>query len=480
MSVVPDTAAAISEALAIESTTESASAVKRAVAHSIRAVDPAVSIETTEYFNHSFAPDLVLKWEKAPRRDERFVFLRFNEEPEWITEELPRLADRHPLVYGLSPTREDPDVEVLAERSRETETLVTDPRGVDQLGSGSSAGIDSFVSRTIVRGGRGLVDKPRAEHATREIVAGFQGALAADEGRTRSAVDTAEDYLRPGESAQVLRFLQAMWVSAGAAPERFPAEVGVAADPGNEALRFLIEQEDEIADDDFWRALGSSVTVERLSELGISGSFRNLQHLVKANLDRLWGRAVRVRPDQPRLDDKEETLTWRIELNLLALTGSDFTAYVGASVEDIAQVKLGDRGPRGVSVEELRARSRAVAVDSLELSNGERTVTYSASDQETDVAKDDELTAVATALGTTVVQRATITVGARHLDLDFTTSTASARTSAKPPLTDILGVGLPLLWPLSTRDREAFTSMMAAARERETMDLFSLLPEPEE
>lgn len=467
-----DTAAEIREALAIDRTADSAAAVKRAVAKSLRAVDAGVTVETTDYFNHSFVPDLVLKWERAPKRDERFVFLRFNDEPEWIAEELPRLANKHPVVYGLRTMAHKQNDELSAQ-SKEADTLITDPGGVDQLSATRTTGIESFVSRTIIRGGRGLVDEARAVSATADIAQGFEAARVADEERTRSAVDAAREFLRPSESSRMLRFLQATWVGSGAPTETFPADVGAPADPGDEGLRFLIEQ-DEIADDAFWRGIGSSLTVERLSELGISGAPPNLQHIVRANLDRLWAKAVRVRPDQPRLDDDAYILTWRMEFNLLALTGSDFTAYLGSTVEDIAQVKVPEPFTRGVTVEELRARARAIAVDSLELSNGQRVVTYRSSDQETDVAKDDELATVAKALGSASVQRATITVGARHLELDFTTSTASARTSAKPPLTDILGLGLPLLWPLAEPDAATFASMMAAARDQQTLELFPL------
>ena len=71
------------------------------------------------------------------------------------------------------------------------------------------------------------------------------------------------------------------------------------------------------------------------------------------------------------------------------------------------------------------------------------------------------------------VQRATITVGGRHLELDFISFTASARTSGRPPLTDILGVGLPLLWPLAELDVAAFMTMMTEARQQQTLELFS-------
>jgi hypothetical protein len=472
LSAKRDTAAEIRKALSIDSTAESTAAVKSAVSRSIRAVDAAVLVETTDYFNHSYAPDLVLKWDRGALRDERYVFLRFNDEAEWIAEELPRLEKRHPLVYGLSATVEDADAEALAVRSVEAETLVTDPQGVDALAAVPPAGIESFVSRTIIRGGRGLVDERRATRATATIGAGFEAARAADPLRTRSAADAAEEFLRPLESARLVRFLHAMWIGSGAAAEDFPVTSGPPGDPGDEGLKFLLEH-DEIAEGEFWRGLGHTLTIERLSKLGVHGSPANLQHLVRANLDRLWERAFRVRADQPRLDYAGAKLLWRMEFGLLTLAGGNFTAYLGSSVEDVAQVKV--EVADGVTVEELRHRARSVAVDSLELTNGQRVVTYGSSDQETDVASDDELSALASTLGAAVVHRATISVGGRHLELDFTRTTASARTSGRPPLTDILGAGLPLLWPLAGEELEEFMTMIAEAREQQTLDLFSSL-----
>lgn len=236
-----DTASEIREALSITGTTASTEAVKRAVRRSIRAVDASVSIETTDYFNHSYAPDLVLRWDRPSASDERFVFLRFNDEPGWIIEELPHLAPRHPVVYGLAPTREAEATETLARRSRETETLVTDPGGVDQLAQVPASGIASFVSRTLMRGGKGLVDEARAESATADITGGFEAARAADTERTKSAATAAVDFLRPLEAGHIVRFLQAMWVAGGAPVDSFPAETGTAADLGNEGLKFLID-----------------------------------------------------------------------------------------------------------------------------------------------------------------------------------------------------------------------------------------------
>ncbi len=82
------------------------------------------------------------------------------------------------------------------------------------------------------------------------------------------------------------------------------------------------------------------------------------------------------------------------------------------------------------------------------------------------------LVRVAIALGSARVQRATVTVSGRHLELDFISFTGSAHTSGRPPLTDILGVGLPLLWPLAESDIAAFMAMMTDARQQQTLELF--------
>jgi hypothetical protein len=471
-----NTAASIQNALHIEGTIGSVAAVKEAVARSIRAVDASVEIETTDYFNHSFAPDFVLKWGHSSAGSERYVFLRPNGESEWITEELPRLSRHHPLVYGLFPTVEDEHTETLALKSAEAETLVTDPSAVDQLASIEEKSLESLVSRTLVRGGKGLVDDSRASQTTHGIANGFKAARDADADLTRSAIETAEGFLRPAEASLVLRFLRAAWVSSGGATNDFPAPKESTVDPGDDGLTFLIELE-EIDDQEFWRSLGESLTIERLINLDLSASPVNLQHIVEANLDRLWARAFRVLPDQPRLNEADRDLIWRMERNCLALSGRSFTAFLGPQVENISHIKAKSPLP-DVTVEELRERARAIgiAIESFGLTNGQTIVTVQSAN-ESDAAREEDVSAVAHTLGSPSVQRASIRVGGRNIELDFTDGTASARTSGQPPLTDILGMGLPLLWPLSRQELSALVSMMSRARDQQAIELFPLEPD---
>lgn len=466
-----DTTNEIHRALSLTNTADTVEAIKRAVVKSIQAVDPRVDVETTDYFNHSFAPDIVLTWPHLSTRDERFVYLRFNQRPEWISDELPLLAKRHPLVYGLAPSAgvdQLDETRDLDDQSAEVETLITDPEGMSRLADVPHDGIGAYVSRTLVRGGRGLVDEHRATAVLGDISAGFNAARAADSKRTVLAASRAQRSLRASESARVVGFLQAMWVSSGHPLSSFPVSAKPATDVGNEALSYMLEH-DEIADPDFWRALGRSISLERLSKLGVHGAPPNLQHFVAANLDRLWARACRVVQDQARLGD-DHVLKWRVGSEGLSLGGSNFRAVLGASVDDVERVKP-DAPSHGVSVGELRRRARDGAVDSLELTNGQRVVTYGSEDK-TDVSGDDELSTVAQALGTAEVRRASVYVNARRLDIDFTTATVSARTSGRPPVTDLLGVGLPLVWPLTPSDLSSVDSMMRLAMAQQTLDLF--------
>jgi hypothetical protein len=453
----------------LDGTTESATAVKRAVIRSLRSVDRRVSVEATDYFNHSYAPDLVLKWPHLPARPERQVFLRFNEKPGWIADDLALIGRRHPVVYGLAPTEWLVDADELTQRSVATETLVTDPAGVDQLAA-QPEGIEGLVGRTMIRGGQGIIDRSRAAWVTSTIAAGFEGAKSADLDTTHLATDAATEFLRPAESSLVVGFLQAMWVGAGGETNDFPVPSSQVNDPGNEGLAFLINQ-DEIADEAFWRSLGISLSLERLIQLGVDGAPTNLQHLVRANLDRLWARACRVKREQPRLGESGG-LRWRIEARLLALSGNDFIAYFGARSKQLKRIKP-DTGAVSISVQELRRRAVALAavVDNLELTNGERLLTWASADQ-TDVSADERIDTIAETLGTATLRKATIYVGERNLDLDFPTATISARTQGQPPLADIVREALPLLWAMTDEERDELREM-SAVDERQQLELFA-------
>ncbi len=470
-SVAPE----ISNALNYSDTRDSITAVKRAVIRSIKSLDVRVRVETTDYFNHSFAPDLVLTWPHLGKREaERYVYLRFNERPEWITEELVDLtrANRQPIVYGLQTAVRQERTEELKERSASSNTLVTDPDGVAELSQIAPSGITGYITRTIFQGGRGLIDQPTADLLTADVGNGFDAARSADRERTASAASTISSFFDSRHAARNLGFLKAIWHASGASTEDFPGGEFGDNDPGDDAIEYLLAG-DEIDDWVFWRAIGEGVSLKRLSEIAFSGYSLNLGHLVEANLDRLWARAMRVVSDQRLLDDIDVDrgqLVWRLNGNLLALSGDHFTAYVAPTVGDLKQVRSSDE-PSSISVTELRRRSRGIPVDSLEMSIGDRILTYGSEDRE-DVANDDQLSSLEEAMGSlSRVTKGTLYVGGRRVELDFSARTATARTSGQPPLTEVLGSALPLVWSLSADELQQLDAMIESSSAERMLQL---------
>jgi hypothetical protein len=155
---------------------------------------------------------------------------------------------------------------------------------------------------------------------------------------------------------------------------------------------------------------------------------------------------------------------------LLGLSGENFTAYLAQEVGELSSIRS-DANVESVSLSELRRRARSTQVESVELSNGERVVVYR-TENEGDVAGDDQLAYLEGALGSPEVRRASLRVEDRHLEIDLPNRTITAHTSAQPPLTAILGSGLPIAWSLTDEQLSLFDAMMALAMHEHSFDLF--------
>lgn len=445
--------------------------VKEVVISEIERLDREARISSTEYFNHTFAPDLVLSWPDAPSMF-RYVFLRFNDDLAYLADGLRALETPDPFIFGLTSTpREHLDRETLRQVAVETQALVTDPAAVETLiESRDATPVLSLMASGITRGGRGLLDQSAAEHAATIVAKGFEGAreLAADP--TGQATRLLDDLLDERQAGQLSRFLQAIWVGSGGRIDLFPGQASLSGDLADEALTFLLTF-DEIDDLEFWHRLGHAVTVEQLGRVTPNESSLNLQHLVRANLDRLWARACVVVPEQARLGQGNEPFTWVVERNLLGLRGEDFTAYVSERTDDIRALAKATPLP-GIDVDVLRTRAQGIVLNSLRLSDGREAVVLD-SESNDDVAQSDRFSKIASAFSPNAkVQQAHATVIAgQELNIDFRILLASGNTASKPLLKDLVGTSLPLLRGLMPENRRALDSLLLIPDEIRGPDL---------
>jgi hypothetical protein len=470
----PTTFARIDAALALPSRAATIHDVKRAVIDEFERVDRRVRIRSTEYFRHTYVPDLVLSWQDDIDRPERWVFLRSKVRPSYLLEDVALVARDQPIIFGLAPTGgpEDAitstendivpsdDAERLRDRSSATGTLITDPAGLDALSApvgDEPTAIPELVSRQIIRGGRGVYDQQSSADTTTVINAGFAAAFTTSPEATFRAAESIREHLGENSGGRLLRLLHAIWVGSGGRSDQFPDAPTVSGALSDDALELLIAGPD-IDDPDFWKRIGD-VSLSQVSRLQVGDRPKNLGRLIAVHADSIEGRWCRVRPDTPRTGS-DGALQWGIEQGALALHGSTFSAYLAeekgglADIDPVTQV--------GTDVDELAVRAlRAEADISDVTAAGGGLIIGVASDTHGNVL-DNPHTSGSVGAASGNITRATATLkNRRTVVCDFPTTTASSRTNGTLSLRELVRHGLPLVWPLHEDDMVALADMLS-------------------
>ncbi|ALG06221.1 hypothetical protein [Kibdelosporangium phytohabitans] len=255
--------------------------VKEAVAQEVNALSPDAKIVVTDYFNHSYMPDLVVHWNEAGKPDERPIFLRNSLRPAVVEHELQTLAMREPVVLSLTrPVESDRSLDTLRARARLTNrSLVTDVGSLadvaepstlpDRAGAPESVGAPllRLVRANLLKGGRGLFTSDDAERLTRsaapsddslseEFLASFEES--ADE------LFVPDAALRLRRAAELLRFGLSRDVV-----EILPLASGQLSDVELRVLLpYLLSDPTASTRRNLWSYIGSMMNLERLEDIG--------------------------------------------------------------------------------------------------------------------------------------------------------------------------------------------------------------------
>lgn len=428
--------------------------IKNAVASQIRANDPRVSVHTTDHFNHSFVPDLVLRW--ANEKDERKVFLRASFESAELVQDLATLGADHPIIMSLDhvPTQtgevvddDRPEVsEQLAEASRNSRVLVTDPYGLSALQSETqNAPVVGILSRAVLQGGRGLVGENAARQAGQRVGAGFGAAQQHNVEVTEQAVQESEQILDIRHAARVTRLLQAVWVGSGASGASFPGQVDFGSALDEAALRFLLDLPD-IRDDDFWKRVGADLTLQRLCDLVDLETSDNLKALIRGTGHHLQSKGCRLR----QIDTTVASPEWSVAGGVLQLRVGNQAASFAAT--KTAELPAADAEPPAVNVANIRDRAAqsGTVVEAFELATDSRQMAYGSLGH-TDVSQDESLAQFQNALGPLAsVQAVTVRLSlTRTMRCDFRSRTAAGKSNSRYYLPELVAMAVPMLTTLN-------------------------------
>ncbi len=436
--------------------------VKAAVIRQLERLDGRARIRSTDYFNHSFAPDLVLSWSTGPQR-ERFVYVRLTDEASQLLDDVNDVAAQRPIIFDVAASAGLPTQQAagdLRERATASETLITTAGAIDSLVSQKSEEpVVGLLSSAVAQGGKGLLVRTDADRLGASVRSGFAGARTTSAQAVLSAATAVESVLEPRLAGRMTRLLQAVWIGSGGRLDLFPATRDLSGDIDDETLSFLLSL-DDIEDASFWRRVGRGLALSQLGRLDVPDPSDNLHHLVETNLEVLWARAMRVMEEPAALDEVDLPVRWTVRRKSLTLRGSDFSAHVAEQVSDLADVPSFARD--GVTVEELRARSAGLDVVSVQLADGREGIDFSSLSNQ-DVMASDRLTAVASSMTGASVRRARVSLpGGKGMNVDFNSSSASAITKGRLSLPQLLGAGLPLLHDLDDEAAAAIAALLPA------------------
>ena len=454
---------AIGAAARLEDASSMVMAIKRAVTNEIRAADPSVSVTFTDYFNHTLVPDLVLRWPTENR--ERMVYVRPNPSDRWLLDGLDFVSAHKPVVFTLgdlapaAASKAPENRQMLTDKALATDTWITDPSGVAAVSSvrGKQTYL-GLLSQALVRGGRGVCGGEEIADLAKTTEAGFAASRRLWEPDTRRAVQAIEGSLDTEQSGRLTRVLRAIWEGHGGAASTFPtsASVGQLTDDDLSYLLSAVEQ----ASSDFWRRIGRTITTAQLGRVRIEDPSANMQALVRASMENLQARGVRVVDEPFRLGESDEVPRWMVAKGCLALRGLNWTAYVAARRTEELPPPDDARVP-DLPILKRRASAGAASITQVQLGRDDRAVTYESKDG-TDVLDDPGLQQAAADLGITLVEKAIAALeDARSVGIDFAQKSAIGPTNAVFPLGSLLRSALPLI---SELESDELASLQAALK----------------
>lgn len=463
--------AALDAAYRWESPPDVIYAVKQAIINQLRELDPRVQARTTDFFSHSFAPDMILTWGRDGNV-ERPLFVRQDVEDAQLSDDLLIMQRERPIIFGLEPAflrRER--LQEAGATARETSTLITDASGIGQISERKSGSrVVSIAAPALLQGGRGVLDRQVADEVSTGLTRGFvaAGSLAVTE--TRDTVQLIEHTFQPAAADRMVEFLRAVWIGAGGSVSNFPGQTSsLHHGLTDEALQFLLdfEQNDSL---EFWRRIGAGVTLDRLVSLELEPS-RNFDSLLVANLDKITAKACGVsvgEQEEIAAEAPNEAIDgWHRLGDALAFRVEDVLIRLADTRDAVVSTNTPNDG---LALPELLERAASVGLpfQSIELFTAARKIEYGVSDNATgqNVVNDAQLQEMAAGLGSTgLVRRGVASVpDAAALVVDFAEGVASGRTAAKYTVAALLQFAVPLLGPDRVALRRVVARMLSQNR----------------
>ena len=328
----------VRDALRLPEAHESQGQVHEVVARRFAELTPGASVRTTGYFNHSWAPDLVVA---SRDQQDRWVYLRFDVRDPSFSDDLRYLSVGRPVFVDLLAANPDEtaregghfDLEAAVATHQDQDVLVTEVAAIERFDDLVQANRSvQAATKQIVLGGHGVIDEPAAT----DIVASWAKATSAVAGAKvdalREALDDVENYLSRVASLDLESGLRTDWIAAGQSAESFPGREDweLTDRPPWEIARVVLAlvHDGAIVPDGRWAEIARTISVgdlgHELYQLGEHFEGAAVNDLARAGL-KYWTAQYAYVP--PLESDSIERFNWSLGGYSLAVNLINRIAY---------------------------------------------------------------------------------------------------------------------------------------------------------
>jgi hypothetical protein len=305
---------ALLDALEVPHAADSTSATHDVIRNTLRDLDPSLDVRATDYFAHSFVPDVVFSWGPGDARRERYVYLRFSVVDETFSHDVERLGAEGPLFLGMT------DLDAPAPQVTGP-ALVAQTPAIEELVAGAERDARTRVTTgQIVRVGSGGIGSEQGHEladSTSQALRALDSLANAGEVHPEAitrALDVLAAILPEASLASVERNWQRAWISAGGDPFEFPGRTEwrpelLSLDELGIVLNAMLDAGREI-DSQTWQRNAGHLDIEELAT-ALSGDRRGgqMNSLAVALLPgwtAQWAWAERIEPEM------FDTTTWMV------------------------------------------------------------------------------------------------------------------------------------------------------------------------
>lgn len=341
--------------------------VKTAVIDELKRLDPTLKIRKTDYFNHSYAPDLVAVWREAGKEQERRIFIRGSLSSVVAAEDVESLADQEPLLIGLGDEKKKVLADLRKQLPASTRTLATEVSATSRIPTLTrdqqrDTQLSGLVRANIVRGGRGLL----SDRAADRIV-----AVEEDEPlEALKAFQTTVRQLFTGATAERLNRTAGLLTQFF---EEHPSQETLALlreEPLLDGelrvvLPYVLRRASEVRAPEVWDALASMLTLERLESMSPSLADLDLTPIVARAAKSMTAGRSALFPNAEVANDEQAELppSWKVRNGRLVADVHRWALWMGT---DARKIRARDDGT-DARWDELSAPLRSFDLTAIEL-----------------------------------------------------------------------------------------------------------------